>query len=101
MYIVNTTFLVESQDQDRWLFIIKNKYIPLLRESGFDRLTFTRVISIEVVEQFTYSLQVAIDNLDEYKMITNDIFPEYTTIASPLFGDRVLWFSSLMKKLDV
>lgn len=101
MYIVNTTFVVENQDQNRWLEIIKDKYIPFLKQNGFDRLVFTRIISIEAVEQFTYSLQVEVGNIDDYKRLTGEIFAEYDSIAISLFAERVVWFTSLMKKIEI
>ena len=63
-------------------------------------MTFTRVVSVDALDHFTYSLQVGIDDLARYKELTEDIFDEYKTIADELFGDKVMWFTSLMKKVE-
>ncbi len=101
MYIVNTTFVVAPETQQLWLDIIKDKYVPFLRERGYTSLVFSRVISAEAVDQFTYSLQTEVEDIPSYQALTGEIFEEYRRIADPLFGDKVLWFTTLMKKLEL
>ena len=99
MYLVNTSFLVEHPEHERWLGIIKEKYIPFLGEAGYEVIAFSRVISAEAAEHFTYSLLVAVEDMKRYEQLTQDVFDEYRAVAEPLFGDRVVWFTSLMKKI--
>ena len=101
MYILNTTFVVDPSQQDAWLDVIKNIYIPYLNEEGFVDITFTRIISIEPVKQFTYSLQVGVEDMGKYKLLTESVFQKYEVVASPMFGDRVVWFTSFMKKIEL
>lgn len=101
MYIVNTTFVVAPEAQQLWLDILKNKYVPFLRERGYTSLVFSRVISAEAVDQLTYSLQTEVEDIPAYQTLTGEIFEEYRRIADPLFGDKVLWFTTLMKKLKL
>lgn len=101
MYIINTTFVVAPEVQQMWLGILKEKYIPFLRERGYTSLVFSRIISVEAVDQFTYSLQVEVEDIPAYQTLTGEIFEEYWRIADPLFGDKVLWFTTLMKKMEV
>ena len=99
MYIVNTTFIVESTAQDARLNIIKNMYIPFVNSNGFNDITFTRVISIEPTREFTYSIQVGISDMEQYNIFMERVLIEYSTITTPIFGEKIVWFTSLMKKL--
>ena len=101
MYIVNTTFVVAPEAQQMWLDILKEKYIPFLRERGYTSLVFSRIVSVEAVDEFTYSLQAEVEDIPAYQTLTGEIFEEYRRIADPLFGDKVLWFTTLMKKMEV
>lgn len=100
MYIVNTTFVVEPTVQNQWLEIIKDKYIPFLHQSGYASTTFARVISVEAVDHFTYSLQVGVQDMRQYEALTGEIFSNYLGVAEPMFGTKVLWFTSLMKIIE-
>ena len=99
MYIVNTTFIVEATAQDAWLNIINNMYIPFIKSSDFEDITFTRVISIEATTEFTYSIQVGVSDMEKYKFFMERVMVEYSTITSPIFGEKIVWFTSLMKRL--
>ena len=35
MYIYNTSFVVEAEVHDRWLTLVREKYIPFLKKRGF------------------------------------------------------------------
>ena len=45
MYIYNTSFMVEAPVHDRWLALVRDKYIPFLKKEGFDRITLSRILS--------------------------------------------------------
>ena len=66
MYIVNTSFMVEPSVHDRWLKFVTEKYIPALRARGFGKVVFTRVLSVDAEDHFTYSLQVNADDMEAY-----------------------------------
>lgn len=100
MYIVNTSFMVDHSVSARWMELLTKHHIPFLREHGLDRIVLTRVISIEASDHFTYSLQVGIADMEQYRLITEELFQEYVDISVPLFGDKVQWFTSLMKHVD-
>ena len=89
MYIYNTSFMVEAPVHDRWLALVRDKYIPFLKKEGFDRITLSRILSSETAGQLTYSLQVRVAEI-----------PEYETIASGLFDGQVLHFATLMKVIE-
>ena len=99
MYLVNTSFIVEPPVHDRWLAIVADHYIPLLRARGYTVVALSRVISVEAPDHFTYSLLVEAEDMRRYHELTEELFAEYLTIADPLLGSRVVWFTTLMKKL--
>ena len=100
MYIVNTSFMVDPAVQTQWLDLVRKHYIPLIIDRGFARPVFTRVVSEEITEHFTYSSQTEAPDIPAYRVLTGEIFAEYAQIAAPLFGDKVVWFTSLLKKED-
>lgn len=100
MYIANRSFMVDSSVHEQWLKLLREKFIPFLHEHGFTQTTLTRMLSVEVAEGFTYSLQIRIDEISKYKTLTDEIFPEYDRSANELFGDKVLQFTSLMKIIN-
>ncbi len=101
MYLVNTSFAVEPAVHDCWLGIIKGHYIPLLMERGFEVVALSRVISVDPVQHFTWSLLVAVPDMARYTVLTEEVFGEYLAIADQLFGNSVMWFTSLMKKENI
>lgn len=100
MYTVNTSFMVESDQNERWLELVVERYIPFLRESGFENIVFTKVLSNDAPGVFTYSLQVVVDDISGYQRLTGETFSEYLSVAQGLFGDKVLYFTSLLKHID-
>ena len=100
MYTVNTSFMVEPDAHEHWLQIIRTKYVPFLRENGYDRILLTRVLESEMMGHFTYSLQVVVEDIEQYQHLSGKLFEEYVQIMTPIFGEKVLWFTSLLKHID-
>lgn len=100
MYLVNTTFAVEPRIHGQWLRIITENYVPLIESRGYRIVALSRVLSAEAVEHYTYSLLVEAEDIERYKELTGEIFAEYAAIAGPMFGSDVVWFTSLMKKME-
>ena len=100
MYIANTSFMVDPPVHERWLELLTKYYIPFLRERGFENPVFTRVLSADAEDHFTYSLQVPVADMEQYGRLSGELFAEYVAVADPLFGERVVWFASLMKRVD-
>ena len=101
MYIVNTSFSVDPRIHDLWLETLRGGYIPSLRLRGLDGIVFTRVLSDKAEDHFTYSLQVALEDMAAYRIYVEEVFPEYAAMARKAFGDRVLWFNSLLKRVEI
>ncbi|MCC8088181.1 MAG: DUF4286 family protein [Rikenellaceae bacterium] len=101
MYILNTSFMVEYDVHDLWLDMIRNRVVPYIRSKGFPDLTFTKVISNDNGGHHTYSLQVEMDDLAHYSLFMDDILAEYASICAPVFGEKALYFTSLLKKVEL
>lgn len=93
--------MVDSDIHGQWFEFFTQKFIPQLKtKSGFDNIVFTRVLSEQVEKHFTYSLQIHLDSITDYKQYQDEIFNEYIDFADPIFGSKVLYFTSLLKKID-
>lgn len=100
MYRLNITFVVEPRVQERWLGFMKDKFVPYLHEGGYGRTILSRVISVEAVTHFTYSLLVELDSMQSYADFTGEVWKQYAEFAEPLFGVEVLWFMTLMREIE-
>ncbi len=100
-YIVNTSFMVSTRIHDRWLESLYKYYIPRLDTEKFGNITLFRVLTEHVEDHFTYSLQVEISDMTGYQRIVRELFPEYTETAQKLFGEDLMYFTSLLKKIDL
>ena len=100
MYILNISFMVDYDVHDHWLDSFRNRFLPHLRQAGFAEPVFTKVISNESDGHFTYSLQIPMPDLERYKELTEEIMGDYGNTYFPVYGEKVLWFVSLLKKVD-
>ena len=100
MYIVNTSFFVDHDVQNAWLAILKDKFIPFLKNEGCKIVSFSRVITETPVDHFTYSLITEAEGMDIYDRYVKELLAEYERIARLMFGDRVTTLTTLMKKID-
>lgn len=95
MYILNTSFMVDHDVHERWLSGFRGRFLPALSEAGFTGLVFTKVVSNDNEGHSTYSLQIPLDDLARYKEYTEDILARH-----PDYGEKVVWFVSLLKHVD-
>ncbi|MDR0953845.1 MAG: DUF4286 family protein [Rikenellaceae bacterium] len=100
MYILNTSFMVDHEVHDQWLDGFRREFLPALRGAGFDGLIFTKVISNDNESHFTYSLQVPMADLSRYEEFNREILGGYGAEIRPRFGEKVLWFGSVLKKME-
>lgn len=100
MYIVNTSFFVDPAVQNAWLAILKDKYIPFLKGEGCRIISFSRIISADPVDHFTYSLMTEAEDIGGYTRYEKELFAEYEKLAGFMFGERVTTFTTLMKKIE-
>lgn len=93
--------MIDPSIHEQWLESFRKYYIPLLRAQGFDRLTFTRVLAAGAEAHLTYSLQVEVEDMAGYKQLTEGVLAEYAQTAQSLFGEKLMWFNSLLKKMEL
>ena len=105
MYIVNTSFMVDPAIHDRWLESLRKHYLPLLAAQGFvavevfldedaDHARHERGVGADA------GLQVDVGDMPRYKRLVGELFEEYAATARDLFGDKLMWFNSLLKKVE-
>ena len=100
MYIYNISFMVERAVTDRWMELLRENYIPLLRQEGFEHFTFSRVISQHASDESIYSLQIRVDELVQYQHLQSEWFAACQAAAAERFGTQVMHVDTLMKILD-
>lgn len=100
MYIVNTSFFVDPGVQNAWLGILMDKYLPFLKNEGCRIVSFSRVLSNDPVDHFTYSLITEAGDLAQYSRYVDELFAEYERLAGMMFGEKVTTFTTLMKKIE-
>ena len=101
MYVVNTSFMVNPECHDKWYELITGRLVPRMRGEGFADYLFTRVLAEDSCPHYTYSLQVDATDIPSYQRFTEEIMGEYAEAAGPMFGEGVLYFTSLLKKIEV
>ncbi len=101
MYILVTSFIVHHRAHDAWLESLQRDYLPVLRERGYDQLTLTRLIADRPVEEFTYSLQVVVQDLVAYREVSEQLMSAYGEQLQQRFGEDVLFCTSLLKRVEL
>ncbi|MEG2479152.1 MAG: DUF4286 family protein [Mucinivorans sp.] len=75
------------------------KIVTHCRAEGFSELTFTRVLHEDTQGHYTYSLQVAVDSIPEYQRFVAEIMTDYGSTVLSVFGEQVLHFTTLLKRI--
>lgn len=100
MYILNTSFMVDPKAHDLWYKFVVEKFMPRLKQENLGNIFFSRVLSQQKEDHYTYSIQIHIPTLDEYKRYTENIFEDYLQISIPMFSNSVAYFTTVMKLID-
>lgn len=101
MYIINTSFIVEPPAHNQWYEFFTLKFIPYLRQTGFENLIFTRVLTDENNAHYTYSLQITESTITDYQRFSAEAMTEYSTVAAPWFAEKALHYTSLLKIIEI
>lgn len=99
MYIVTTSFIVNYSVHQQWIDFVK-PYLASLRDKGYEEITFTKVLSNDHSGSATYSLQIGLVDLGKYEELTGDLLAGCFDLARKMFGEDVMWFTSLLKRID-
>lgn len=100
MYIISTTFVVEPKVHGLWYKFLTEKFLPRLEEESGKKVVFTRVLHQTKESHYTYSVQCDCRDIPFYQRFMEQIMADYSEVAEPMFGDKVLYFITLLKKID-
>lgn len=98
MYIVSTTFVVEPAVHGQWYEIFTNKFAPTLSDR---KTVFTRVMHEHSEGNYTYSLQVEAADMTSYQEFVNGDLAEFIDYCATAFLEKVLHFTTLLKKIEL
>lgn len=93
--------MVEPSAHGLWYEFITTKFVPRVKEDGFGEVIFTRVLSQQVEAHYTYSLQIHLDSMADFSRYQDEIFQDYIEITTPMFGTKVVFFNSVLKKIEL
>lgn len=100
MYIISTTFAVDPPVHGLWYKFVTEKFLPRLEEESGESPVFMRVLSQTTEDHYTYSVQCRCADIPFYHRFMGRIMADYMEIAEPMFGDKVLYFTTLLKRID-
>ncbi len=100
MYIISTTFAVDPPVHGLWYKFVTEKFLPRLEEESGESPVFTRVLSQIPEDHYTYSVQCRCADIPFYHRFMSRIMADYMEIAEPMFGDKVVYFTTLLKRID-
>lgn len=101
IYIVNISFMVAPRIHDTWLESLRKEFVPRLDSKEFGTVTFCRVLTDRPEEHFTYSLQIETEDMSGYQRIVHEILHKYSESAHKLFGEDLMYFTSVLKKIEL
>lgn len=99
MFIFNTTYTVHESAQTAWLKHTKTITIPDMIDDGFHSPKLMRIDHIVEPGYFNFALQFCADNKEFIERWQNEIQPEYTMEHRRIFGDKVLFFCTVMEEI--
>lgn len=100
MYIINVTFVVEPPVHSSWYALATEKFLSRLEAESGRPVTFTRLLHDTPEAHYTYSVQCHCCDMTFYRRFVDELMADYVEVAGPMFGDKVLYFISLLKRID-
>lgn len=100
MYIISTTFVVDPPVHASWYELVTGKLLPRLEDESGHPVVFTRLLHDTPEPHYTYSVQCRCCDMAFYHRFMNETMADYVEVAEPMFGDKVLYFTTLLKRID-
>lgn len=101
MYIINISFIVSAPIHGAWYDFVTSKFIPAVKsDERVIKTLFSRVLSQEIEQQFTYSLQIDVEQISYYTQLKGSVLAEYQQFSSELFDAEVTHYISILKVLQ-
>ena len=101
MYTINTTFVVEPANHTQWYDFMTTQFITHIKEHHAENVSLHRLLSDQQVEHYTYSFQIKTDSLVILETLQNELLPEYATTFAHMFQADALFFTSVLKKIQL
>ena len=101
MYTINTTFIVEPANHTQWYDFVTTKFIPHIKENHTKTVSLHRLLSDQQVDHYTYSFQIATENLAILDTLQNQILTEYATTFAHMFQSDALFFTTVLKTIEL
>jgi len=93
--------MVDPTCHDKWYELLTQRLIPMMADEGFSKYLLTRVLHDDPSGHHTYSLQVDLEDIPAYQHFMENIIGEYAEIAPQLFGEAAMYFTTLLKKIEL
>lgn len=99
--ILNTTYLVGNEIEQRFLNWLRSTYVPEALETNlvFDARLMKVLTSEE--EGVSYSLQFSSKNVHDLNSFKKGFFSQKELAIREQFGERVLYFSTILKPCEL
>ena len=99
--ILNTTYLVGNEIEQRFLNWLRSTYVPEALETNlvFDARLMKVLTSEE--EGVSYSLQFSSKNVHDLNSFKKVFFSQKELAIREQFGERVLYFSTILKLCEL
>lgn len=102
MYIINATFVVSPAVHGNWYDFFVHKFLPALKSHCPDsELVFSRLLSQQKEQHFTYSLQIPVAEISDYTALSAGVLSEYGAFSAELFDAEVTHFISVLKRIEI
>ncbi|WP_421918000.1 DUF4286 family protein [Marinifilum sp.] len=100
MLLYNTTYLFDKQLDEVFVAWMKDKFIPLLKETGtFSDHYFCKVMLAKEDGGLTYSLQLLFKSREQLEKYINSFEPRTKAVFKARFQDQIICFSSLLQEI--
>jgi hypothetical protein len=101
MIIINQTFNIDSSVQIDWLNWLKKVYVPEVMSTGF----FTdnkimRLLTEDEENGNTYAVQFSMPTATYVSVSDDDFMHKFERMASQNFGDKVLFFRTVLEVMN-
>lgn len=98
MIIYNTTFNIAPGYESEFIEFLKQDYIlDCLNTKLVSQPKFMKLLGDLPDEGSTYSLQFNCENLENYLTFESDFAPEFQDEIIARYGEKVLFFSSVLE----
>ncbi len=99
--IMNTTYLVGKETEQRFLNWLRNEYVPQALETRL--VSDARLMKVLTSEEegISYSLQFTAENIHHLNQFKKEFFSLRELDIRKHFGERVLYFSTLLRRCEL